>query len=146
MVRSGWLNLNGNSLAYFGINGYSWSNITNIYSPTTANAYDLNFYTTEVLPTFANARRLGFPVRCLVYKLKKRKTLYFVRSGSVDLPHGSLRYGGRHASDWSDTTTDNFQAHYLVINDSTTMPSGGPYGRWNVYPVRCLVILVLVFL
>ena len=23
------------------------------------------------------------------------------------------------------------------------MPSGGPYGRWNGYPVRCLVILVL---
>ncbi len=63
----------------------------------------------------------------------------FVRSGSIDLPHASLRYGGRHASDWSDTTTGNLQAHYLVINESTTTPSGGPYGRWNGYPVRCLV-------
>ena len=148
MVRSGWLNLNGNSLAYFGINGYSWSNTTNIYSPTTANAYDLNFYTTEVRPTFANARRLGFPVRCLVYKLKKRKTLYFVRSGSIYLYNSSLVQYGFGGTSWSSSAVAygtgiwDANAYSLKLYDSGINPSNGPNARWNGLPVRCLVILV----
>ncbi len=139
MVRSGWLNLNRNSLAYFGINGYSWSNTTNIHSPTWADAYDLNFYTTEVLPTFANARRLGFPVRCLVILCCN-----FVRSGDIALGLSALWGFGSNGYNWPSTSSiylSSFSAssYWFEFTSSMPHPSLGPYSRRLGFPVRCLV-------
>ena len=78
--------------------------------------------------------------------LKKRKTLYFVRSGWVNLDNSALgRFGclglgwSRSASSYSSHGPAN--AYYLDFNPSGVNPSGN-INRWSAFPVRCLVILV----
>ncbi len=74
-----------------------------------------------------------------------REPLYFVRSGFVPLHIGSLRNFGINGYDWSriatayGTGTWDALAYDLAFNAGTVYPSGGPYHRWDGFPVRCLV-------
>ena len=146
------VNLLNGHLVYFGNRGYGWSSITRVYSSlTTANAYGLDFYTSGIRPSYdQNYRFRGFPVRCLVYKFKKRKTLYFVRSGSIYLYNSSLVQYGFGGTSWSSSAVAygtgiwDANAYSLKLYDSGINPSNGPNARWYGIPVRCLVILVLV--
>ena len=144
------VNLLNGHLVYFGNRGYGWSSITRVYSSlTTANAYGLDFYTSGIRPSYdQNYRFRGFPVRCLVYKFKKRKTLYFVRSGSIYLYNSSLVQYGFGGTSWSSSAVAygtgiwDANAYSLKLYDSGINPSNGPNARWYGIPVRCLVILV----
>ena len=69
------------------------SNTTGTYTNAStwgANAYFLRIDGWIVKPSSEDVRWLGFPVRCLVYIVKKRKTLYFVRSGWLNLDNSAL--------------------------------------------------------
>ena len=74
-VRSGLVGLNRSSTRNLGDLGFGWSRIAKTYSsPTSANAYNLRFSIGGVSPSYGpDARWYGFPVRCLVYKFKKKK-------------------------------------------------------------------------
>ncbi len=57
----------------------------------------------------------------------------------------TLRYFGVYGRGWSKTAVSytinisEINAYFLHISDLDTAPSGGPYQRWEGYPVRCLV-------
>ncbi len=97
------------------------------------------------MPSNTNERQVGFPVRCLVYKLK-RKTLYFVRSGGISLNNGILRNLGilghnRSANTGVYSSPISAHAYYLKFDALNVDPSNSNQ-RWYGFPVRCLVILV----
>ena len=76
-VRSGWVNLGNSTLRDFGSSGYGWSRTAITYSsPTSASAYDLYFVPSSVNPSRSSSRWVGYPVRCLVYKFKKKEKLF----------------------------------------------------------------------
>ena len=143
-VRSGTVTLQYGSLRDSHYIGSNWSSISFTYNNnTSADSYILDYHATFVRPSFnPGTRWIGFPVRCLVYKLK-RKTLYFVRSGGQDLSTGSLRNAGINNVQWS-----NISSHYTNLNQSRsyscaivelqTMPSN-TNERQVGFPVRCLV-------
>ena len=65
------------------------------------------------------------------------------------MDYGSLRDNGRRGDEWSSASTtysSNFRAlaYNLLFTDLGIFPSDGPLNRWGGFPVRCLVILVLV--
>ena len=69
----------------------------------------------------------------------------FVRSGHVSLWGNTIRNIGTVAHDWSRTAVGNNQTYTLRIDvQEIDLYSLGL--RWGGFPVRCLVILVLVFL
>ena len=144
-VRSGTVTLQYGSLRDSHYIGSNWSSISFTYNNnTSADSYILDYHATSVRPSFnPGTRWTGFPVRCLVYWLEKRKTLYFVRSGGQDLSVGTLRNAGINNVQWS-----NISSHYTNLNQSRsyscaivelqTMPSN-TNERQVGFPVRCLV-------
>ncbi len=75
--------------------------------------------------------------------------MLFVRSGYIALDYSSLRDNGRRGDEWSSVSTtysSNFRAlaYNLLFTDLGIFSSDGPLNRWGGFPVRCLVILVLV--
>ena len=90
-VRSGHVALNTGAMRNFGVNGYDWSRIATVYGAGTwdAKAYYLDFNASGVYPSNAYVRWVGFPVRCLVYKLTERsKYLRSRSSGRTNCPLG----------------------------------------------------------
>ncbi len=79
---------------------------------------------------------------------KKRKTLYFVRSGDINLNNGSLRDFGFGGYLWSASAavygvgTWSSKMYYLGFFPSEIHPSHNMLYRWNGFPVRCLVYYV----
>ncbi len=66
-VRSGRVDLGTGALRVFGYVGYGWSRTASTYSsPSSANAYYLDFNPSGVTPSSNDIRWYGFPVRCLV--------------------------------------------------------------------------------
>ncbi len=69
----------------------------------------------------------------------------FVRSGYVEMNRNTLRYFGIYGRMWSqtaalyNTVNSEINAYFLHFNVPDTAPSGGPYHRWEGFPVRCLV-------
>ncbi len=68
----------------------------------------------------------------------------FVRSGSINVRSGSLRYLGldnnvlsRSAGGYWSITGAN--VYFLEFNANDVNPSFGPDLRWIGFPVRCLV-------
>ena len=147
-ARYGRVRLDLGILERFGNGGFTWSSIAVNYSASTsATSHYLDFNPGTVNPSFGPRNRyFGFPVRCLVYKLEKRKTPYFVRSGRIS-PR-SVMWPGNESDFWSRTasnygTSTNAGAHNFYANYGSTNSSLGNY-RYVGFPVRCLVILVLV--
>ena len=75
--------------------------------------------------------------------------LYFVRSGNVDLNNGSLRFSGGVGYDWSRSavaysSATSAYSYWFEFTASESRPSTGPFNRYFGFPVRCLVILVLL--
>ncbi len=144
-VRSGYTVLNNHALRALGVDGRSWSRTATAYGagPWDTKASRLYFNVVSTNPSTADVRWYGFPVRCLVYWLEKRKTLYFVRSGGQDLSVGTLRNAGINNVQWS-----NISSHYTNLNQSRsyscaivglqTMASN-TNERQVGFPVRCLV-------
>ena len=67
-VRSGWVNLDHNSLRRSGHDGYNWSSSVKNYGVGTwdAKAYKVNYDSLFVYPSHNDGRWHGLPVRCLV--------------------------------------------------------------------------------
>ncbi len=139
-VRSGHLNIHRGDLAAVGSNGYNRSSIAG----GTNWGQLLGFAEDVVVPSDgSHDRQYGLPVRCLVYKLEKRKTLYFVRSGWVNLNNSALRSFGIYGYDWSRSSiayssATSAKAYYLDFHASGVYPSSND-NRWLAFPVRCLV-------
>ena len=134
------------ALRGYGESGWGWSRSAVTYtSATSASIYPLYFSASAINPSNGPYTRwYSFPVRCLVYIVKKRKTLYFVRSGYVLLYLGALRGYGESGYGWSRSavaygSATSANAYLLYFNPSVVNPSHGPLSRWTGYPVRCLV-------
>lgn len=74
---------------------------------------------------------------------KRHQKQSFVRSGHIDLTHGSLTRFGFHGYDWSNTAFSytspaNARAGYLYLNAKETRPNDYYY-HYRGFPVRCLV-------
>ncbi len=72
-------------------------------------------------------------------------TLYFVRSGSINIGMGYSWYAGLNSNYWSCFTSSEHRtgstvpsAYYLEFDVSGTRPSNGPSFRWYSLPLRCL--------
>ncbi len=134
------------ALRGYGESGWGWSRSAVTYtSATLASIYPLYFSASAINPSNGPYTRwYSFPVRCLVYIVKKRKTLYFVRSGYVNLSTGALRDFGVYGLGWSRIATVYgagtwvAKAYVLGFYASDVNPSNA-YVRWVGYPVRCLV-------
>ncbi len=137
-VRSGWIDLKNSTLGRFGIDGFNWSSIS--------GTYPLHFTSSNVYPSNGpSTRSQGLPVRCLVYKFKKRKTLYFVRSGNINVSRGEhsniggISYAMSNTTDtYANASTWGANAYFLRIDGWIVKPSSEDV-RWLAFPVRCLV-------
>ena len=56
------------------------------------------------------------------------------------------RISSNSAAEYSGAGTWAAHAYYLGLDPNASYPSAGPHPRWDSFPVRCLVILVLVLL
>ena len=68
--------------------------------------------------------------------------LSFVRSGLVNLYHGSLRHFGLNGYGWPSASrafdqVTSATAYFLFFNASDVNPSRGPDSRWLGFPIRC---------
>ena len=116
-VRGGGVNLNTGSLRGAGDNSYYWSATT---YPNATNAYDLDFNSTNVLPSDYYRRFYGFSVR----------------GGYIGLHTGSLRNAGFDGFFWSATTYPSAtRAYDLGFNSTNVLPSHY-YGRFLGFSVQ----------
>ena len=130
--------------------GYNWSTIAttkrfdDVVVPST---YYFGFTATGILHSGGpDYRWLGFPLRYPKKTITSLlPTLYFVRSGWIDISNSRLQYLGNYgyecsrvASSKLNTNSTALSAHYLFFGATGIGPSAGPYNRWNSFPLRCL--------
>ena len=71
-------------------------------------------------------------------------SLYFVRSGYIDLSIGRSRFAGYDGNYWPSIAASNIWgsaglgAYHLVFDATNVYPSNGPADRWLGFPLRCL--------
>ncbi len=86
---------------------------------------------------------VGMPFPSADYTISTT-SLYFVRSGHINVNISFLRYASSTNFNWSSTTastvwgTTGLGTYYLEFGTANAYPSDGPTYRWLGFPLRCL--------
>ena len=132
-------------LRYMGNAGNAWSSFvaSNIWNNTGSGAYHFALNATDSVPSYGpNYQWLGVPLRYLpILYTSLLSTLYFVRSGGIDIELRPFMNLGIAGYEWPASTRDTATAYYFAFNEYNVLTSGGPtntYRRLIGYPLRCL--------
>lgn len=111
-VRSGVISLPGNSCRLAGYDGRSWG--SSAYSTIIHYAFDLRLDSINTYPSAHDHRYYGYTLR--VFSLYA-SFMYFVRSGNIFLPTGSIRFASAASNSWSSSThpTNKHNTFYLAF-------------------------------
>ena len=130
LTRDGYVDMTTGSLRDAGVSGDYWASPA---YPSELYAYDLDFYSANVVPSGSNDRWYGFTVWTKTFF---QSSIYLTRSGGIYLDSGSLRTTGRNGlymARTADTSAERMYESWFY--DMSLFPASDAL-RWIGFAVQ----------